>query len=355
MPDSIRSVLEKAPVRTSAPCRIDLGGTLDLEAFCLPLAHLKPSTFNIAIDLRTRVCLRPNRDDRVRVSSRGFDEAEYDLDRAPFDHPMGLMFAIAVYFGARGVWIDIDSASPPRSALGGSSAAAVALIAAFSEARARIGRKELERQEIVALAHALEQGAAGMLCGRQDQLAAAFGGVNQWVWQPGGTGVPYRREIVVPPTSHGRLAEQIMVAYCGVPHESRDVNGTWVKQFLSGCCRGRWVETIACTRDFVRALGADDLRAACAAMNRETQIRRELTPEVLDAVGAVLVESARESGCGARFTGAGGGGCVWALGESEALDRLKPLWLSALSTQENARLLAFNIDDEGVRTCRQSP
>ena len=55
--------------------------------------------------------------------------------RRRFEHPMGLMFAIAAYFRAGGIHIQIESASPPRSALGGSSAAAVALVAALAEAR----------------------------------------------------------------------------------------------------------------------------------------------------------------------------------------------------------------------------
>ncbi|MFW6364320.1 MAG: bifunctional hydroxymethylpyrimidine kinase/phosphomethylpyrimidine kinase, partial [Spirochaeta sp.] len=33
---------------------------------------------------------------------------------------------------------------------------------------------------------------------------------------------------------------------------------------------------------------------------------------VLDDIGAALVEAARKNGCGGRFTGAGGGGCLWA-------------------------------------------
>lgn len=118
MAGSIKTILEKSPVTASAPCRIDMGGTLDLEAFCLPLGYLRPCTFNIALDLRTRVVLSAYRQGRVRISSRGFEDAEFDIDQTPFDHPLGLMFAVAAYFRAEGVRVHIDSASPPRSALG---------------------------------------------------------------------------------------------------------------------------------------------------------------------------------------------------------------------------------------------
>jgi D-glycero-alpha-D-manno-heptose-7-phosphate kinase len=349
MAADIRDVLETAPVAASAPCRIDMGGTLDLDAFSLPLRHLEPSTFNIAIDRRTRVRLHAYRRGRVRVESRGFEAAEFDLDQAPFDHPLGLVFAVTVYFRAVGVRIEIDSSSPPRSALGGSSAAAVALIAAFSTVGQALGRAALLRRQMVILAHALEQSAAGMPCGRQDQLAAAFGGVNQWIWQPDGR-TPYRRRIVKRRSAHKRLAERLLLAYCGAPHESRDVNSLWLRQFLSGRLRKHWAEIVHCTRRFVQALQSDDLTAACAAMNRETVIRRELTPEVLDAVGSELVAAAVDAGCGARFTGAGGGGCVWALCPAATRQRLKRRWQNILATRLGAGLLEFNIDAAGVKT-----
>ena len=347
--DGIHRIVEKLPVAASAPCRIDLGGTLDLDAFHLALGHLQPSTFNIAIDLRTVVRLRANQDRTVRISSRGFDDVAYELEEAPFDHPLGLMLAVAVFFRAKGVWIDIDSASPPRSALGGSSAAAVALIAACAAAREKIGQPAMSRQAIVSLAHALEQAAAGVICGRQDHLAAAFGGVNQWSWRPAINQAPYRRRAVVRRSAHRWLDARLMLAYCGVPHVSKDINGRWVRQFIAGRHREEWNEILACTHGFVQAMAGRDLPAACAWMNRETAIRRKLTPDVVDEVGSQLVDSARDCGCAARFTGAGGGGCIWALGETEALDSLKPLWLSVLATRKNARMLDFGVDGEGVR------
>ena len=72
-----------------------MGGTLDIDTFSLPLHHLSPCTFNIALNLRTRVRLHPYHQDLVKVSSKGFDQAEYPLNKAPFDHPLGLIFAIA--------------------------------------------------------------------------------------------------------------------------------------------------------------------------------------------------------------------------------------------------------------------
>ena len=180
MAKSLKGILEQGCIEGSAPCRIDMGGTLDISTFYYPLMHLNPCTFNMAINLRTRVSIFPIEKKTIRISSRGFKAADFSLGSAPFNHPLGLMFAIASFFRAEGIHIVIDSASPPRSALGGSSAAAVALIAAFSKCFEKDGKKPMPRRRIVLLAHAIEQGVAGVPCGLQDQLAAAFGGVNAW-------------------------------------------------------------------------------------------------------------------------------------------------------------------------------
>ena len=130
MSKTLRDIIDQEPVIVSAPCRVDMGGTLDIDTFRFPLRHFSPCTFNIALNLRTRVCLLPYRTGIVKVSSKGFKAAAYPFDGIPFDHPLGLMFIIAAYFRADGVHIVIESSSPPRSALGGSSAAAVGLVAA---------------------------------------------------------------------------------------------------------------------------------------------------------------------------------------------------------------------------------
>ena len=350
MPDTIRRILESEPIEASAPCRIDMGGTLDIPIFYYPLSHLAPCTFNIAIGLRTRVRLMPHSRDMVKISSSGFKSAEFKIDSAPFRHPMGLMFATAAYFQAGGVHIEIDSKSPVRSALGGSSAATVALVAAFLNLmRPASGKQRLiNRRGIALLAYKIEETVAGVPCGIQDQLAAAYGGVNVWYLQANPQKSVFQKKVVIKKSGHNKFARHLLLAYCGIPHESKDINGRWVQQFLAGQNRSRWAEIIDCTKIFVDAIAKSDIETAVSSLIRETRIRRELTPDVVDRVGQKLVDTAENHGCGARFTGAGGGGCIWALGQPEDIDRLRKVWEETLSRQKNARLLDLSIDSSGV-------
>lgn len=329
---------------TSAPCRVDMGGTLDLATFHLPLRHLDPVTFNLALDLRTRVRIAPYKKGWVRVASRGFEPAEFPCRELPFAHPMGLMFGIAAFFDASGVSIEIDSASPPRSALGGSSVAAVALCAAFLSALEGVENGEALKWRAARIAQTVESAVAGVVCGIQDQMAAAFGGVSLWHWDGEGS------HRCTPVLSAGGLdpASHIAVAYCGIPHDSLDVNGRWVKGFLGGNHRQEWEEIAGLTHAFADAMGRREWHRAGELMNQETRIRVAMTPDVLDETGGRLVDAAVALGCGARFTGAGGGGCLWAVGEADAMTSLRSAWAAILSVVPGAGLLPSAVSWSGV-------
>ena len=348
MHNKIYDILHSETLSATAPCRIDMGGTLDISSFYYPLSYLNPCTFNMALSLRTRVSIQAYKKGVIRVSSKGFDSAEFMADNVPFDHPLGLMFAIAAYFYIDGIHIQIESGSPPRSALGGSSVAAVALVAVFHQLLEKAGKPVLPFEKIPLLAHGIEESVAGVPCGLQDQLAAVFGRVNAWYWKGIGPSRPYSRRPVVGPDQYKSLSDHLLLAYCGIPHESRNINSRWVKQFISGAHRGRWVEIVHLTRAFVEALSCFDIDEAVRLMNRETAIRVEMTPDVLDDTGHRLVKAAVDHGCGARFTGAGGGGCIWALGTKEQIPGLKKAWEPILSEIDAAGLLDVTIDSDGL-------
>ena len=342
---SVQNRLKEKTITASVPCRVDLGGTLDISTFYLAMMSHAPSTFNIALDLRTTVFLRPFDPGWVKVSSRGFEGAVFPAGRAPFHHPMGLMFAVAHYFGADGIHVHIESASPPRSALGGSSAAAVAMVAAFLDLLDR----PVQPGQAAWLAHYLEAGVAGVPCGMQDQLAAAFGGANQWVWKMGKNGPGFRRNPVLQKDADVEMLDDcVLVAYCGVPHVSRDINGQWVQSFLRGETRSAFACVADLTRRFSRAVKQKRFSRAADLMNQETLLRLEMTPEVLDNTGKKLFEKATEHHCGARFTGAGGGGCVWAIGEPGAVKDLQDQWRKILAPVHGAEILETRVDKKGI-------
>ena len=92
----------------------------------------------------------------------------------------------------------------------------------------------------------------------------------------------------------------------------------------------------------------DQRHKAGDLLKKEMSIRREITPGALIPITERLIDQAEGSGCGARFTGAGAGGSVWALGSLEKIQRLESLWRDTLKTVKTAKILECSLDSEGV-------
>lgn len=348
---SALKILEKAPVRASAPCRVDAGGTMDIKAMALPFETEAPTTVNVALDLRTSVTVGPYRAGWVKLTSRGFEEAvEARPGSASLRPPFGAYFAAVAHFGFSGLEIHIESASPVKSALGGSSAALVALIRALAEIKRLSGEGTgLDRRRILLLAYHLEDALQGGYGGMQDQAAAVYGGVSQWRWLYGRAGRPYDREALLAVDGCRMLARRMLVAYCGLSHVSVATNRKWVEDFLEGGTRSAWLEANRTVADLAACLKRREWEKAAAALRREMELRRHATPEALIPETEVLVDDAEACHCGARFAGAGAGGSLWALGSEEAITRLRARWQARLSGMTGGMLLPCGVDVRGVR------
>ncbi len=331
-----------------APCRVDLGGTLDIAPLALGLNRLQPATCNIALGLTTSVRAEMGDSGGLEVASAGFAPAVLGAE-APYAEPFGFFKLAADYFGLAHLRLTIASSSPPRAALGGSSAALVAAVAAM----ARLAGRRLARWEVVGLAHAFEEALFQIPCGRQDHLAAAYGGARLWTWTPGFKRGWHGRQLLRK-SGYPSLESRLVVVYPGETHVSADVNGRWIRGFVAGQTRAVWREIISLTRRFARSVEGRDWAGAAACLDAETRLRLDLTPEVLTPLGRELFEAARSAGAGARFCGAGGGGCLWALGEKAAVDRLREAWAGLVAGQPGACFLPGSIDRRGLTVRAES-
>ena len=346
----VQDLLAKRPVEASSPCRIDAGGTWDIKALSLPFETIQPTTVNIALSLRTSARLYPYRKGEVKIVSIGFAQPQvFPIERLPFDTQFGLFFAAISFFGFHGMEVRIDSQSPVRSALGGSSTAIVALIKALSKLSVRVGGKGCSKREILHLAYHLEDGISGGNCGIQDQAAAVYGGVHQWEWHYGNRTMPFQKTSLLDREGRKALSERLLVAYSGRSHTSSLTNRKWIKDFLSGKTRKGWLMVNEIVRQFGKAIKVRDWNDAARLIREEMSVRREITPEALTQTTRTLIEEAENAGCGARFTGAGAGGCLWALGEIEKIDHLKTIWEKRLAKIKDATILDCKVDTAGVR------
>jgi D-glycero-alpha-D-manno-heptose-7-phosphate kinase len=192
--------------------------------------------------------------------------------------------------------IEVSSGVPPGAGMGTSAAVTVALLAAFDE-RAGPG-------ELAARAHAIEVGHLGREGGVQDQVAAAYGGVNRITIDP------YPSTRVEPIPAPRGLAGCLRTVYLGAPHNSdavhREVIGAISAEGPSSLRLERLRRVAAAGYD---ALVAGDLGALGRAMTDSTDAQADLAPGIVGDDALAVVEVARATGArGWKVNGAGGGG-----------------------------------------------
>ncbi len=347
---SVKKILERTAIEGSAPCRIDSGGTWDIKAMALPFEKIRPATLNMALNLRTTVVLSPYKRGWIKIRSEGFaHDEEQDADRLVFDSSFGPFFAAISHFGFHGLAANIESDSPVKSALGGSSTALVALIKALSKLRVSMGAKGSSDKDILHLAYHLEDGISGGNCGIQDQAAAVYGGVNLWIWNYGKRGCPLKRRSLLNKKGEKELSDRVIVAYSGESHASARVNLNWVRGFVGGERRTQWIQLNDIVKGLAKAIEHRDWKTAATLLREEMGVRREITPEALIPITQRLIDLAEDAGCGARFAGAGAGGCVWAIGEPDRIVRLRRNWERELAPIKGAGVLGCAVDHYGVR------
>src|SRR5262245_32025801 len=264
-------------------CRVDLaGGTLDLRP--PGLLHPGDRTVSVAIDVAATVRLA--RADRYRVRQGGAPESpetpENVVEAASaaelVRHPdAALVGVVAEALELPPFAADLATGSPRGGGLGGSSALAVALIAAAEEELDLPRRTPRER---VHLARDLEARLMGLPTGIQDHYPALLGGALAIEHLPGGERV---RRL---DADLDRLGESLLVAYSGQSHFSAGKNWQVVRRRLE-----RDEEIVALFAGIAgaaaalpAALEAGDLERVGALMAEEWGFRRRLGGGVSAAV-----------------------------------------------------------------------
>lgn len=197
-----------------APLRVSLaGGGTDLPAYYEQHGGAVLST---TIDKYFYVFLSPSDGHHLQVTSsdyRAFYRKRLD-EPSLWDGVLNLPKAVIDHFGTRtGLSVFLASQAPPGTGLGSSSAVAVALIKAMSV----LSGEKLSPHKIAELACLIEIDQLGMPIGKQDQYAAAFGGLNFFQFTRGGVEA---QRIDPGPEVMAALDERLMLFFTGMWHDS---------------------------------------------------------------------------------------------------------------------------------------
>jgi len=289
-------IMARAPVRNA-----DLGGWRDTRLFS------SGKVLNMGIRLYTYVSLVETDDEGFHIESHDIGDSEdiRSVRDMEYAGTLGLLKAALAGSGAAGgLKLIVRSEAPPASGLGSSAALGVAALGALYR---HLGMNLLPHQ-IAAKAHRLETDFLGLECGVQDQLAAAFGGINF-------IEVNYPEARVTPvPVSDATLCEletRMLVVYTGKSHFSSATHKKVIAnyerkdpQVLSA------FEGLDTTAEMgLEALLRDDVSAYAEALNVNWKYQKQLEESMTQPRIDELQSRARALGCiGFKLNGAGAGG-----------------------------------------------
>jgi D-glycero-alpha-D-manno-heptose-7-phosphate kinase len=293
-------------IRATAPIRLcDNGGWTDTWF----AQH--GQVFNIAasplVEVAIDVFPRESRPDQVVIGARNFGD-RYAFPVAAgrwLKHP--LLEAAIVSVGVpddAAIEIAVSSDAPAGASIGTSASVTVALIAALDALR----NGSMSLREMAYAAHDVEMNVLGWQCGIQDQLCAAYGGINYI----GMSRFP-EAEVTQLSLADGLLRDlegRLVLIYLGASHRSSDVHHAVIRELESEgpeCRRLNDLRHAAVrSRD---ALLAGDLDLLGAVMIENTEAQRRLHPALIGGDAQRVIAIAREHrAAGWKVNGAGGEG-----------------------------------------------
>ncbi len=295
-------------VEARTPTRIDLsGGTLDLYPLYLFLEG--GVTNNAAIDLWSRVRIETRKDREIHLVSEdtGAALSAPSLADLPLDQELSLVARVVKFYAPRtGVNVTTNNLAPHGSGLGGSSS----LLIALSGALDAINATDTPRADFVDLGANLEAQVIAIPTGKQDYLAAVYGGVNAFHFGVRG----WSQESLI--LEEGRLREfeeRVVLSFTGASHFSGTNNWEMMKRFIEDSGRSREsMHTIKRIASEMREALLDfDLERFAELLDEEWQARKQLAEGVTTPEIDGMVEAAKGAGAlASKICGAGGGGCM---------------------------------------------
>lgn len=216
----------------------------------------------------------------------------------------------------RGIEIHHDGDLPARSGMGSSSSFAVGILHALHALHGRIRSKEQLASEAIYL----EQEVLRETVGSQDQIAAAYGGLNTTRFHRDGTFSV--QPVHIPEVRLGEFKNHLMLFFTGLSRFSSDVAATFVGSLHS---REEGIKRfVGMVEEAVRILSEGDLGDFGRLLDEAWGVKRSLsdsvsTPEVDEAYSA-----AKKAGAlGGKLLGAGGGGFMMLFAEPDRQDAVK--------------------------------
>jgi D-glycero-alpha-D-manno-heptose-7-phosphate kinase len=281
---------------TQTPLRVGLvGGGTDLPGY---YREHGGRVLNAAIDKYVYVIVKQRFDDDVYVNystkeivSR-VEDLQHELVREAM-HMAGVRGGVEITTLA-----DIPSAG---SGLGSSSSVTVGLLHALFAYQGR----QVTAEELADRACAIEIDRCRKPIGKQDQYAAAFGGICDIHFGPGDR--VFVDQLKLTSSVRRQIQDELLLFYTGITRSADTILGEQTANISDRLPQLHQLRDLA--GEAASGLRTGDVNALGAALNKSWQAKRALASGVSNSeIDEAVDASLAAGGTGAKVTGAGGGG-----------------------------------------------
>lgn len=206
-------------------------------------------------------------------------------------------------FGITGVEISSMADIPSGTGLGSSSAFTVALLHLLHTYKGEF----VSKYKLAKDACELEINKLGEPIGKQDQFAAAFGGLNFYEFQP--NGFVNVEPIIMKPESYKTLEDNILMFYIGGVHSASAILKEQSKNVLSADVAGMQHKMCEITRTLKEELQKNNIDAMGELLHENWMLKKSLASNISNSLIDDIYKKALDSGAlGGKLLGAGGAG-----------------------------------------------
>jgi len=334
----------EAPVltRARAPVRISFaGGGSDLTYYFVDSPGAVLST---TLALYCHTTLIPRGDKKIKIHSEDLNQEEVfdNILELQEKRDKGLLSSvISVVKPSYGLDLYVRSDFPVGSGLGGSSAVATAVVAAFNEMRL----DRWSNYDIAELAFQAERVCFGVAGGWQDQYASVFGGFN---FIELGYGKNLVHALRLEKETLNELEESLILCDSRIQHNSGSLHQQQRESYSQGNKSKLVYEMVDLSRRMHKHLIRGELIDFGRSLGEAWQIKRKLSPLISSEHLDAIYNGAIDSGAlGGKLMGAGGGGFfmffVQPKFRKQVVQKLGNL---------GCRISTFRFDSEGVTSWR---
>lgn len=291
-------------VRT--PVRISFaGGGTDIPSYYLKHGGLVLST---SIDKYFYTVLTEREDGRIQIISSDLKSLESieQIERMQFgDTDLEIPFAVFKHLGRNiGVNLFLASEVPPGTGLGSSAAVCVNILKTLCVYQGR----DLSDRELAETAFHIAREILKRPVGKQDEYAAAFGGLNALRFEADGVEVEPLR---LSPELLMDLEQSLMLFFTGSSRDSSDILAAQDQSVRNR--EGGVVDSLTLLKGLVPkmrdALINSDLDAFGRLLDESWRIKKRVSSKISNSLIDRVYDTALQRGAlGGKITGAGGGG-----------------------------------------------